>query len=102
MLEGNHIQQEIIRQLGGENRITAMTGAAVFTWSENAVCLTFLRGKIRAVVVTYEKRSDLYKVEFFNKKSKLLASEDAIFAHDLKSRIEENTGLYLSLNEKKY
>lgn len=82
----------ILRQLGGINKIVAMTGAKDFVQSSNSV-----RFKIgRNIIVIRLEPSDTHTVEFWQG-TRLRKSYDDVYADSLKRLIEKETGMYLSL-----
>lgn len=97
------IAQTILAQLGGANRLKAMTGAHSFVAGERDLTFQFgrksPRNQIKYVKIILTP-DDLYTVKFFQYK-KLeaieVASISGIYADMLKTTIENETGLFLSL-----
>jgi hypothetical protein len=97
------IAHTILAQLGGVNRLKAMTGAHSFVAGERHLTFQFARNspknKIKYVKIILTP-DDLYTVKFFQyKKFETIevASISGIYADMLKTTIENETGLFLSL-----
>ena len=90
------IASEILRQLGGQNRITVMTGAKNFCAVKNGV-----KFFIGAKVITITLNSlDYYDVEFGTIRKCVYKVKEKVANVDcenLKKCIEQLTGMYLSL-----
>ncbi len=90
----------ILQQMGGVNKIKAMTGATHFGADTNCVTFKF-KGSRKANHVRITLNSmDLYDLVFF-KITKLKFKEagqyTGIYNDQLKDTFEQHTGLYLSL-----
>lgn len=98
----NQVAETILAQIGGTRRLCAMIGAYNFVGSENSVSFRF---KTRAANGSNGIRieldpSDTYTVEFISVRGtsrKVKGSFSDIYCDVLKSLIERETGLYLSL-----
>lgn len=95
----NLIAQTILEQLGGR-KMLVMTGAKV-THGDNNLVLRLPIGKLAAFEVVYDAGSDLYTVlTFLSFKGKKLISMNTfhgVYAEDLISMFERETGLYTRL-----
>lgn len=95
------VAKTIGEQLGGLNRVIAMTGAKNFVGGENSLQFKLPRGmtKVSCVRIVLTP-ADTYTVEFYKGYGLNLAQwrvvED-VYADALKRTVEENTGLKLSL-----
>ena len=95
------VANEIIRQLGGAGRLSAMTGAKNFVGSDNSVHFRIGRNSkgVNVVRITLNAM-DTYDVEYGRIRKfdfKVLAKEDGIYNDMLRESFERNTGMYLSL-----
>ena len=110
------IALEILLQLGGQGRLRTMLGDVVFhdlrhtardaapkTAGRHGLWMKFptrRRSKGNVVAIAYDVGRDLYDVEFVNYtpiKSNTVKFLDGLYADQLKSVIEGQTGLHLSL-----
>ena len=98
----------ILQQLGGINKITAMTGAKNFMYSSKDP--NFIEFKFKSckkanhVKIEYDKSKDLYEMIFYKIKRvdglptpKIVRVFNCLFASDLIYTFEQYTGLRLSL-----
>ena len=98
----NTVVQTILEQMGGANRITAMTGARLL-YDENSVTIrTRFYNKERAntVTITYDYEFDTYRMKFFRIrgfKVVELGEVNDVYCDQIISLFESKTGLYLSL-----
>lgn len=91
------IANTIGKQLGGLNKVKAMTGAKDFVALGNGLAFKYPRGKYVKIILNGK---DLYDVEFSNLrgiKQTIKKNYNDVYAEDLKKVFEEYTGLYLSL-----
>lgn len=99
-MSGKDLAVEILRQLGG-NKFLAMTGAKNLGYSDDSLSFKLPRAKntIQYVKITLNAM-DLYDVVFINGRKnviKIVSEFKNIYCEDLKSLVERETGLYLSL-----
>ena len=100
--ETKHVAETIVEQMGGMNKISAMTGATNFVNHGNGVSFKFKGSrKYNYFKCTLDKVRDLYDVTFSKvnkwgeqKNEKTMAG---IYWDQLKRIFEGETGLYLSL-----
>lgn len=91
------IPQTILAQLGN-NRFVVMTGARDFVSSENSLSFRIGRNEKRVAFVTVTlTNDDLYTVTFMSRSYATLASEEGIYADQLRGIFTAHTGLYTSL-----
>jgi len=91
----SEMKEEIVRQLGGFNRLRAMVGASVSAL-ENGIQMNFKGSKKANIVqIEYDGGRDAYNVKFF-KGFKEVDDMRGVYAEDLIPIFEEMTGLYLS------
>lgn len=101
-MEKLEVANEILRQIGGSGRLSAMIGAHSFVGGENSLSFQFkarAKNSIKAVRITLNAM-DLYDVEFIKiraGKVSVFKTSEGIYNDNLKSAIENNLGLYLSL-----
>ena len=94
--------ETILEQMGGKNRIQAMTDAYNFVYSDGDKSLRFrFKGsrKVNYVKITLNSL-DLYDMEFkkiWGMKCKDVETVNGVYWDQLKPIFEETTGLYLSL-----
>ena len=91
------IANTISQQLGGNNRISAMTGAKNFVAIKDGLAFKFPRGNYITIVLNGK---DLYDVTFYKlrgSEKKLIKEYNNIYADMLKETFESQTGLYLTL-----
>jgi hypothetical protein len=96
------VAKTIIQQMGGQGRLVAMLGAYNFVGSENSVAFRFKCRAHNGANGLYIRLdpSDTYTVEFISCRGmsrKVKGSFQDIYAEDLRSLFEGQTGLYLSL-----
>jgi len=94
--------ETILNQMGGQNRIIAMTGAYHFAYSDEKQSLRFrFKGSQKTNYVRITLNSlDLYDIEFkkiWGMKCKDVETVNGVLWDQLKPIFEETTGLYLSL-----
>jgi hypothetical protein len=105
--ENQRIAQTILEQMGGKNRIVAMTGARDFVAIDRGVQFSFPKSiaGINKVIIRLTP-ADLYDIEFgcvrkmrggFALEYTRRALHDGIYADNLKRIFEKATGLFLSL-----
>lgn len=103
--ENQRIAKIILDQMGGQNRIVAMTGARDFVAIDRGVQFSFPKGiaGINKVIIKLTP-ADLYDIEFgsIRKKNGMpeytrRALHDGIYADGLKRIFEKATGLFLSI-----
>lgn len=99
----NEVASEILRQLGGKNRLEAMIGANSYAYSENSLSFKFCRnpGYFKGVEIILNGL-DLYNIKFFcqkNAPSFEVTFEETInvYAEDLQRIFTEKTGLDIHL-----
>ena len=95
------VADEILRQLGGSNRLKAMVGAHSFRGDRNSLTFNLkARAKrgIRVIKIVLDP-SDTYNVEFWSVAPvKKVAEYEDVYAEGLLQLIERETGLALRLN----
>ena len=94
------IANEILKQLGGRNKLTMMIGMKDAFAIENGLVFKFKMSKIANYVSIVLNGNDLYDVTFkklrgFNSKDVEILED--VYCDDLKSIFENTTKLYLSL-----
>lgn len=95
------IAGEILKQLGGQGKLIAMTGAYNFVAHENGVSFKIKNPKANYIKIILNGK-DNYDVEIGRIRGvnyKVLVSEADVPAENLKQLIEKSTGMYLSLFE---
>jgi hypothetical protein len=89
----------ILNQLGGINRITAMTGAYNFLYVKTGVCFHFKSPKANCIKITINKFGEydvtIGKINGIN--YKIIAREDGVYAENLIKYIENKTETRFSL-----
>lgn len=94
------VQKSILQQIGGAGRVAAMTGCQFIIDGENKIMLHGLkRAKKNHIEITLNSM-DLYTVRFVKIRAGEIKADqtiDNVYCEDLKSLIEQETGLYLSL-----
>ena len=89
------MKEEIVRQLGGFNRLRVMVGASV-SGLEDGIQMNFKgSNKANILQVRYDEGRDTYNVTFF-KGFKEIDDMKGIYAEDLIPIFEETIGLYLT------
>jgi len=97
------IAETILEQMGGINRIRAMTGASNFAAESSGVSFNFpnrKRSKGNAVRIEYNAGQDLYDMTFYNvsiRGIKKVGSFSGLYFDQLIEIFEKQTGLYLKL-----
>jgi hypothetical protein len=93
----NNIAQTIANQIG--SRAFLMMGAKNIVAGEDYVMFSVMQNakKVAKVSVSYVSATDTYNVFFYNRSFKHIAGVDFVHFDQLRSVIESNTGLYLSL-----
>lgn len=96
------IATEIVKQMGGTNRLTMMIGARNFMADTNCLSFRFpANGKNKANYFKATLNSaDLYDTEFGIVRGdnyKVVSTESNVYNDQLISYFENETGLYLSL-----
>lgn len=96
------VPETTLKQLGGPGRLSVMIGAHSFTQNDNTLSFKFkarAKNGSNCILVTLEP-SDTYKVKFVSIRGasfKLKGEFEDIYADNLRSLIEQETGLALSL-----
>ena len=94
------IAKEIIEQLGGAGRLVRFIGLSLVLETNDGAVLKFPKSPLKVNMVKITLNGlDLYDIEFLNSHGlnlKTLAVEKNVYAEDLVSFFERNTGLYLS------
>ncbi len=96
------VSEKILEQLGGVNRLAAMTNASNFLAGENYVSFklgTGAKNKINLVRITLGS-DDLYQVEFmrlWGAKLKPISEHNGIYGNMLQELFVRETGFYLKL-----
>ena len=94
------LANEILRQIGGTGRLSAMIGAKQFVALDNGVAFKFPRANgINYIRITLNGK-DLYDVEYLYvtvKKVTTKAKSEDIYCDMLKNDIEQTIEMYLSL-----
>lgn len=104
MTRNQEIARTILNQMGGQNKIAAMTGAGkgarMFIAIENGVQFGFgLNNSMNRVIIKLNG-SDLYDIEFWKigkKTCKKVKEYNDVYCDMLVDIFESTTGLYLSL-----
>jgi hypothetical protein len=88
---------EIFKQLGG-NKFLAMTGAKNLVYTGNSLGMKLPRnaGKVTFLTITLNSM-DLYTMEFYNVKAKLVNTIENVYCVQLRKFFEDQTGMYTSL-----
>lgn len=100
--QSNAIASEIIAQLGGANRLSAMIGARSFISDGASLRMKFAAKALQGInyLVIELTSLDLYDVSFQKVRGmnvNEITSISGVYATDLKRIIESKTGLRLSL-----
>lgn len=93
------IAKEIVKQIGGINRLVAMTGAYDFIALKNGVAFKIKNAKANYIKINLTS-ADLYDLEVGRMRKgtyTVVKEEKGIYADMLKPSIEKSTGMYLSL-----
>jgi len=96
------VAQTIMQQLGGMNKVIAMTGAYNFATDGKNVSFRIKNKKINHIKITLNGR-DLYDVEFgrlWGSKFTVVSEYNDVYFDQLIPLFEENTGMYLKLFDK--
>jgi len=99
------IATEILKQMGGTGKLSAMTGAKQFVALENGVRFRIGRNSAGINTVTITLNSmDLYDTEYGRVRTvkhmptyKVVAKSEGIYNDMLKDDFESATGMYLKL-----
>ena len=97
-----NVAHTILAQLGGHGRIAAMIGAKDFVGDECSVMFRFsakASNRANKIVITLDS-DDTYRVQFWSirgMKMQLVNDCPGVYASDLRTTIENKTGLALSL-----
>ena len=97
--DGGEIASTILQQLGGANRLHAMTGAYNFVNVGNGLSFKIKNQKANYIKITLTSM-DLYDVEVGRIRGntyKVVAEGKGMYAEELKRFIEKSTGMYLTL-----
>ena len=92
------IAMEIAKQLGGQNRLKIMLGAYNFVAVKNGLSFRISGRKINYIKITVEL--DVYNIEFGlirGNNYTVKNTYNGVYDDQLKSFIEQETGMYLSL-----
>lgn len=98
------VAQTILAQIGG-NKFIAMTGAKNLTSTADSLAFHFPKNspknKIKIVKIILDD-NDTYTIKFYQYSAKTfdcncILESNGLYAEDLKSKIERETGLALSL-----
>jgi hypothetical protein len=96
--DGGEIASTILEQLGGANRLHAMTGAYNFINLGNGLSFKIKNQKANYIKITLTSM-DLYDIEVGRIRGftyKVVAEGKGLYAEELKRFIEKATGMYLS------
>ena len=96
------IAKTILQQMGGTGRLSAMIGAKYFTASENGVSFKIGGGAKKGIngIRVNLNSMDTYDVSFLKLRKceqKVVAEVKGVYCDELKSVVENNIGMYLSL-----
>lgn len=97
--EGGEIASTILQQLGGANRLHAMTGAYNFVNLGNGLSFKIKNQRANYIKITLTSM-DLYDVEVGRIRGntyKVVSEGKGMYAEELKPFIEKSTGMYLTL-----
>lgn len=97
--DGGEIASTILQQLGGANRLHAMTGAYNFVNIGNGLSFKIKNQRANYIKITLTSM-DLYDVEVGRIRGntyKVVSEGKGMYAEELKPFIEKSTGMYLSL-----
>ena len=101
------VAKTILAQMGGQRRLMAMLGAKNFVTSSNSVSFKWpnkQRSKGNSIKVSL-RGDDTYDVEFFNvtrSAAKSVKKHSGVYAEDLVSIFERQTGWYLRLGRQMF
>jgi hypothetical protein len=94
------IAKEIVSQLGGAGRLVRFIGLSLVLETNDGAILKFPKSPLKVNMVKITLNGlDLYDIEFLNSHGanlKTVSVENDVYAEDLVSFFERNTGLYLS------
>jgi hypothetical protein len=96
--DGGEIASTILQQLGGANRLHAMTGAYNFVNRGNGLSFKIKNQRANYIKITLTSM-DLYDVEVGRIRGntyKVVAEGKGMYAEELKPFIEKSTGMYLT------
>jgi hypothetical protein len=96
--DGGEIASTILQQLGGANRLHAMTGAYNFVNLGNGLSFKIKNQRANYIKITLTSM-DLYDVEVGRIRGntyKVVAEGKGMYAEELKPFIEKSTGMYLT------
>jgi len=97
--EGGQVASTILQQLGGANRLNAMTGAYNFMNLGNGLSFKIKNQKANYIKIMLTSM-DLYDIEVGRIRGftyKIVAEGKGLYAEELKPFIEKATGMYLTL-----
>ena len=97
--DGGEIAATILQQLGGANRLHAMTGAYNFVNTGKGLSFKIKNQRANYIKITLTSM-DLYDVEVGRIRGntyKVVAEGKGMYAEELKRFIEKSTGMYLTL-----
>lgn len=97
----HNVANTILRQLGGINRLVAMTGAYNFIDRGNGVSFKIKNAKANYIKITLNGK-DLYNLEIGRIRGttyKVVLEQEDLYNDQLKPMIEKTTGMYLSFKE---
>lgn len=95
------IAKEIVKQIGGINRLVAMTGAYDFVALKSGVAFKIKNAKANYIKINLTS-ADLYDLEVGRMRKgtyTVVKEEKGLYADMLKPSIEKATGMYLSLSK---
>jgi hypothetical protein len=96
------VAKTILQQMGGVGRLSAMIGAKYFTASGNGVSFKIGGGAKKGIngIRVNLNSMDTYDVSFIKMRKyeqKVVAEVNGVYCDQLKSVVENNIGMYLSL-----
>lgn len=104
--DGKSVAEEILKQLGGPNRLKSMLGTRIFQVINKASSPDKKDGlyfdfkgnpKLKSVKVLYNKGTDTYDLEFLDKSFLSIKKIKDILVENIKDIFQKETKLYLSL-----
>lgn len=102
-MTGEQIANTTLQQIGGAGKISAMIGANRIAFNSEGTLTFHFKGSRKMNFIKIKlNSSDLYEVEFYKyspRKNELkeITTKTDVFSENLKSIIETETDLYLSL-----